>query len=229
LSDVDGLLGALEALIAKKRAIKQAAMQQLLTGKTRLPGFSGEWETTRFDALLSHHSGNSTLIKGKLSDHHISGYFPAYSASGQDVWHQSFEHEGSALVVSAVGSRCGRTFRAQGKWSAIANTHVVWANSSKVDERFLLLFLDDEYFWIKSGSGQPFVLFKHSFARNVRVPSIDEQAAIATVLSDMDAEIAALEARRDKTRAIKQGMMQQLLTGRVRLVSPEAAAGEAVS
>lgn len=218
LSDVDELIGSLDKLIDKKRAIKTAAMQQLLTGKQRLPGFSGEWKKTTFSKLLRHHSGNSTLIKGKLSDFPTAGLFPAYSASGQDVWHFNYEHEGDALIVSAVGSRCGRTFRASGKWSAVANTHVVWSNDKLVDMCFLLLFLNNESFWLKSGSGQPFVLFKQSFGRNLMLPSLSEQTAIAKVLSDMDAEIDALEARLEKTKAIKQGMMQELLTGKVRLV-----------
>ena len=218
LSDTEALIESLQQLVAKRRQIKQGAMQSLLTGQQRLPGFGGEWEATMFAAMLRHHSGNSTLIKGKLSELPLAGHFAAYSASGQDVWHHSFEHEGDALVVSAVGSRCGRTFKAHGKWSAIANTHVVWPNSKKVDARFLLLFLDDENFWLKSGSGQPFVLFKQSFARQCMLPSLEEQAAIAAVLSDMDAEIIALEARLAKTRELKQGMMQALLTGRIRLV-----------
>ncbi len=121
-------------------------------------------------------------------------------------------------MVSAVGSRCGRTFKAQGRWSAIANTHVVWPDSSKVDARFLLLFLDDENFWLKSGSGQPFVLFKQSFARQLRLPPLPEQDAISAILSDMDAEIAALETKVTKARQLKQGMMEELLTGRTRLV-----------
>ena len=83
---------------------------------------------------------------------------------------------------------------------------------------FLGFYINDEEFWLKSGSGQPFVLFKQTFARRLLLPNIEEQTAIATALSDMDAELAALEARRDKTRALKQGMLQELLTGRIRLV-----------
>ena len=74
LSDVDGLLGALEALIAKKRAIKQAAMQQLLTGKTRLPGFSGEWETKRLGEVAS--------VSGRLANSHV-GYFTGSTRLGR--------------------------------------------------------------------------------------------------------------------------------------------------
>lgn len=218
LSDVDGLLGGLDRLIAKKRDLKQAAMQQLLTGQTRLPGFHGEWEVTKFEKVVRHHAGNSTLIKGRLPSSEAAGLFPAYSASGQDVWCDHFEHEGDAIVVSAVGSRCGKAFSASGRWCAIANTHVVWPNSAKIDGRFLAYFINDENFWQKSGTGQPFVLFAKTFARPLRLPELPEQTAIAEVLTEMDAELAALEQRREKTRALKQAMMQELLTGRTRLV-----------
>lgn len=218
LSDVDGLLGALDRLIAKKRDLKQAAMQQLLTGQTRLPGFKGEWVVKTFGDVVRHHAGNSSLIKGRLSATDKTGLFPGYSASGQDVWCPHYEHDGFAIVVSAVGSRCGKAFTASGKWCAIANTHVVWPNPSKVDSRFLGFFINDEDFWMKSGSGQPFVLFKQSFARPLKLPPLPEQTAIASILSEMDAELAALEQRREKTRALKQGMMQELLTGKTRLI-----------
>lgn len=218
LGDADALIAALEAMIAKKRDLKQAAMQHLLTCKTRLPGFSGEWETTSFAEIVKHHAGNSFLIKGKLSPTESQGLYPCFSASGQDVWFNQFESEGDAIVVSAVGSRCGKAFRASGKWCAIANTHVVWPIRTKVVIDFLQLFLNDEDFWTKGGSGQPFVQFRQTFRRALLLPTIAEQTAIVEVLSDMDADLAALEAQAAKARAVKQGMMQELLTGRVRLV-----------
>lgn len=217
LSDVDALLDGLTRLIAKKRDLKQATMQQLLTGHTRLPGFGGAWEETTFSAVVRHHSGNSTLIKGKLPSSPASGLFPGFSASGQDVWCDHYEYDGDAIIVSAVGSRCGKSFRASGKWCAIANTHVVWPDSSKVDFGYISRYLNDEDFWLKSGSGQPFVLVKQTFALPLLLPSLDEQSAIATVLSDMDAELAALAVRLTKTRALKQAMMSELLTGKTRL------------
>ena len=226
LGDVDDLIESLEALIAKKRAIKQTAMQELLTGRTRLPGCGGEWEIATFNRLLTHHSGDSGFIKGHLPSQPQSSYFPAFSASGQDVWLPTYAHSGDALIVSAVGSRCGKTFLASGKWTAIANTHVVWPNVRFVTVDFLWLYLDNEAFWLKGGSGQPFVQFRASFSRTVSLPPLPEQRAIAAVLSDMDAEITALEHRLDKTRAIKQGMMQQLLTGAIRLPVPDTAPHE---
>jgi type I restriction enzyme S subunit len=219
LSDVDALLDGLDRLIAKKRDIKQGAMQQLLTGKTRLPGFHGEWTTTTFGHVTRHHSGNSTLIKGKLSPLPGIGLFPGYSASGQDVWCDHYEHDGNAIIVSAVGSRCGKVFVASNKWCAIANTHVIWPLTDKIDSSFLVYLINDESFWQKSGTGQPFILFKKSLSRPLRLPSLSEQTAIAAVLSDMDAELSVLEARRNKTRDLKQGMMQELLTGKTRLTS----------
>ncbi len=218
LGDVDALITALDRLIAKKRDIKQATMQPLLEGKTRLPGFNGEWELTSFRDVVRHHAGNSTLIKGRLLGSKLAGGFDAYSASGQDVWCDHFEHEGDAIIVSAVGSRCGKAFRASGKWSAIANTHVVWPLPKKIDMRFLSYFINDENFWQKSGTGQPFVLFTKTFEKPLLLPCLAEQAAIASVLSDMDVELTALETRRDKTHALKQGMMQELLTGKTRLI-----------
>ena len=218
LSDVDALLATLDQVIAKKRDIKRAAMQHLLSGKVRLPGFFGEWDRTTFSDVVRHHAGNSSLIKGRLASTEAAGLFPAYSASGQDVWCKHYEYEGDAVVVSAVGSRCGNAFATSGKWCAIANTHVVWPDGSKVDKKFLGYYIDDEDFWMKSGTGQPFVLFKQSFARPLSLPPLPEQAAIASVLSDMDAELLALECHLEKNRNIKQAMMQELLTGRTRLV-----------
>jgi type I restriction enzyme S subunit len=193
-------------------------MQQLLTGQTRLPGFHGEWEVSTFSNLVRHHAGNSALIKGRLAHSPGSGLFPGFSASGQDVWCDHYDFEGEAIIVSAVGSRCGKAFTATGKWCAIANTHVVWPNESKVDRRFIGLYINDEDFWLKSGSGQPFILFKQTFARPIRLPTLPEQTAIAEILSDMDAELTSLEQRREKTLALKQAMMQELLTGKTRLV-----------
>jgi type I restriction enzyme S subunit len=218
LSDVDALLDGLERLIAKKREVRNTTKRQLLAGETRVPGFKDQWEATSFANVVRHHAGNSTLIKGKLPSSDAAGLYPAYSASGQDVWCAHFEHEGNAVVVSAVGSRCGKAFAASGKWSAIANTHVVWPITSKIDPDLLGFFINDEDFWLKSGTGQPFVLFSQTFARPLLLPPLNEQTAIARVLLDMDAELAALEARRDKTRSLKKAMMQELLTGRTRLV-----------
>jgi type I restriction enzyme S subunit len=244
LSDVDGLLGALEALIAKKRAIKQAAMQQLLTGKTRLPGFSGEWETKRLGEL-----GRFLKGSGVKRDDAQSGplacvrYGELYTVHHD--WVRTF-HTWVSPEVAATATRLefgdllfagsGETKEEIGKTVAIvtnaeayAGGDIVILRPSNVVPLFFGYALNmPGVIRQKASLGQGDAVVHISATAlaqvSLAVPSIDEQTAIAIVLADMDAEIAALEARRDKTRAIKQGMIQQLLTGRVRLVKPEAAA-----
>ena len=218
LSDADSAIEALDALIAKKRDVKQAAMQQLLTGRTRLPGFSGNWIPIAYNELTTHRSGNGSLIKGKLDQSRQGGKYQGFSASGPDIWCDFAEYSGLGLVISAVGSRCGKVFRADGEWTAIANTHVLFADQKSCDTDFLWRRVNDEDFWVKGGTGQPFVLVKETLKRVDDWPQVDEQRAIAEVLSHIDTEINALASERDKTQLVKQGMMQELLTGRVRLI-----------
>lgn len=244
LSDVDGLLRCLEALIAKKRAIKQAAMQQLLTGKTRLPGFSGEWETKRLGEI-----GHFLKGSGVKREDAQSGHLACVRYGEIYTTHHDYIREFSSWIspeVAATATRLeygdllfagsGETKEEIGKCVALvveaeayAGGDIVILRPRNVDSLFLGYALNmPEIAQQKASYGQGDAVVHISAAAlaqvSLSVPPRPEQTAIATVLSDMDAEIAALEARRDKTRAVKQGMMQQLLTGRVRLVKPEAAA-----
>lgn len=248
LSDMDGLLGALEALIAKKRAIKQATMQQLLTGKTRLPNFSGEWEAKRLGEI-GEISGAGVDKKTRPNE------VPVRLLNYLDVYHKTFlrsidlghvvsakpDHARRCMVLkgdvfftptSEVPDDIGRSAIAmEDIEDAAYSYHVVRLRLTvDWDLHFRAYVFDTKAFLDEAsraceGSGTRYVITLPRFrALPVRFPTdASEQAAIAAVLSDMDAAIAALEARRDKTRQIKQGMMQQLLTGRVRLVKPEAA------
>ncbi|CAJ3240698.1 restriction endonuclease subunit S [Burkholderia pseudomallei] len=246
LSDVDALLSSLDALIAKKRDIKQAAMQQLLTGKTRLPGFAGEWAVTR----LGDHATlirNGVYSRAELSidgsvkylhygDIHTSGavhlnpseaIMPFLGAdkavrlgrlvSGDLVFVDATEDlAGVGKSVEVVG--------AEGT-EVVAGLHTI---AVRFDKRILadgfkayLQFIPAFGAHLRSLAAGTKVLStnrSHIASAEIALPSIAEQAAIAQVLSDMDAELAALEARRDKTRLLKQGMMQELLTGKTRLV-----------
>ncbi len=219
LSDVDGLLGGLDRLITKKHDLKQATMQQLLTGQTRLPGFHGEWEVKRLEDVAQADWGNTSITKDAYQDH---GY-AAYSASGQDGYVSWFEHDGAGVVISAIGAQCGKTWLTHGKWTPIKNTIWFKGNGHEACTEFLYWKTCDRDFWPKSGQAQPFVSVGSVRNASITMPqTLGEQTAIAQVLTDMDAELAALERRRDKTRALKQGMMQELLTGRIRLPLPEA-------
>lgn len=252
LSDVDGLLGALEALIAKKRAIKQAAMQQLLTGKTRLAGFSGDWEVKRLGhhvTFLRHgtysrvdldadepvrylHYGDihtSTQVFLSPRETSMPG-LPVHRAAGLDRL-----EDGDLVLVDASEDLdgVGRSVELvdTGGIEVVSGLHTiaarfdkaVLADGFKAYLQFCPAFRQ-QLTRLAAGTKVYGTNRAHIASVEMPLPQPDEQTAIATVLSDMDAEIAALEARRDKTRQIKQGMMQQLLTGRVRLVKPEAAA-----
>ena len=246
LSDVDGLLNALEALIAKKRAIKQATMQQLLTGKTRLLGFIGAWETKRL--------GEIGEISGAGVDKKVNPNEPSVRLVNYlDVYNKTFlysrdlTHEVSArsdqvrncavekgdvffTPTSEVPDDIGRSSVAMEDISdGVYSYHVVRLRLKTNWNLYFRAYAFDTNEFLNQasrqcdGSGTRYVISLPKFrAMTVRFPpNVEEQNAIASVLSDMDSEITALEQRRDKTRAVKQGMMQQLLTGRVRLVKPE--------
>ena len=216
LSDVDGLIAALDKLIAKKRAIKQAAMQQLLTGKTRLPGFSGEWEMRPFATSLFRLNVKQHQIFAR--DYQPFGKYPVIDQGQAPV--VGFTDRSDKLFVCPSGGvivfgdhTCIVKF--------IDNNFVIGADGTQIlvtqDEqcaRFYAYLLQHDRVE-PTGYNRHFRILRE---RSFRVPLPPEQNAIAKVLSDMDAEIEALEQRRAKTQQIKQGMMQQLLTGRVRLV-----------
>jgi type I restriction enzyme, S subunit len=147
--------------------------------------------TVALHEIARHHSGNGKLIKGKLHAEPSDGLYPAFSASGQDVWHTEYGHEGDAIIVSAVGARCGKCFMAQGRWSAIANTHVVWPDPEQIELKYLWYLLNDEQFWIRSGSAQPFVSTKKTFEKEIALPPLDEQRAI---VAEVEKQFTRLEA-----------------------------------
>ena len=213
LSDVDKLLGSLEKLIAKKRAIKQAAMQQLLTGKTRLPGFSGKWETARLGNIAPLQRGFDL----PTSQIRPGSYSVVYS-NGVLHHHERAMVNGPGVVTGRSGTIGKVHFIEKDYWPH--NTSL-WVTSFRGnDPKFIYYFYTHiDLTRFLSGSGVPTLNRNDVHQHLAACPPLSEQRAIATVLSDLDAEIAALKQRRDKTRAIKQGMMQQLLTGRVRLVS----------
>jgi type I restriction enzyme S subunit len=217
LSDVDALLAKIDQLIAKKRDLKQAAMQQLLTGQTRLPGFSGVWEVKRLGDVATANKG-SQLSSSESSDsgnyaHLNGGVTPSsYTANANTP--------GETIAISEGGNSCGFVqFMKEPYW---CGGHCYSVIPRGVEMAYLYQALkgrQSEIMGLRVGSGLPNI--KKSALLNfvVSLPTgKKEQTAIAKVLSDMDAELAAQEARRDKTRALKQGMMQALLTGRIRLV-----------
>lgn len=234
LSDVDGLLGALEALIAKKWAIKQAAMQQLLTGRTRLPGFNGPWETKRLGEIAVIEMGRTPSRSNAalwgvghvwLSIADLHGKVVSESKEQiTDLAASSMTPVPEGTLLMSFKLSIGRLCFAG--CDLFTNEAICSFAQVQADANYLYYALSRTDFSVYGKQAVKGYTLNSESLRVVEVvlPERSEQTAIATVLSDMDAEIAALERRRDKTRVIKQGMMQQLLTGRVRLVAPEVAA-----
>ncbi len=246
LSDVDRLIGALDALIEKKRAIKQAAMQQLLTGRTRLPGFEGEWRNTTLGQLIENCSSGATPYRGRPEYYKgnikwITSGELEYGQITDTKEHISEEavrktnlklHPPGTFLMAITGLEAEGTRGSCGIVGAEAATNqscmAIYPNCELCSEylfHFYVLRGKTLALQYCQGTKQQSYTAKTVKLLPIRLPvDIDEQHAISAVLSDMDTEIAALERRRQKTEQIKQGMMQQLLTGRIRLIEPPEAA-----
>lgn len=214
LSDADAWIESLEQLIAKKRQIKQGAMQELLTGQTRLPGFSGELEAKPLAQVAPLQRGfdlpNPTLRPGP---------YPVVYSNGVLAHHDDYRADGPGVVTGRSGTIGRVTYIESGPYWP--HNTALWVTSFfKNDPKFVYyLFASIGFQRFASGSGVPTLNRNDAHAFEIAIPATDqEQAAIGAVLSDMDAEIESLEAKLTKARQIKQGMMQELLTGRIRLV-----------
>jgi len=215
LSDVDGLLGGLDRLIAKKRDLKQAAMQQLLNGQTRLPGFHGEWEVKQLGDLAQLYQ-SETIGQSLFTE----DGFPVYGANGIIGRYSRYNHSTSQITISCRGN-CGTVNRTEQFSWITGNAMVINMDRNKsVNLDFMFHLLKSQDFSVLvTGSGQPQIVRGPLAEFQIRLPGDRaEQTAIAEVLTEMDLELAALEQRREKTRALKQAMMQELLTGKTRLI-----------
>ena len=236
LSDADALIESLEQLLAKKRDLKQAAMQQLLTGQTRLPGFHGEWQMKRLGDAVDTDPENlgpdtrddfafkyialEDVERGILRSHSEQVFAHAPSRARRKL-------RPSDILVSTVrpNLQSHLLFRGyDGDWVCSTGFCVVRCREAIAHPPFVFsqMFTDGvtrQIDALLTGSNYPAINRGDVRSLTIPFPNLDEQTAIADVLSDMDAELAALEARRDKTRDLKQAMMQELLTGKTRLVA----------
>ncbi len=215
LSDVDALLEGLERLITKKHNIKQAVMQQLLTGKIRFPGFGGEWEKKRMGDVVK-------ILKGQLitEKNAISGDIPVIAGGKKPAYfHNKPNRIGKTITISASGASAGYVAFFDEPIFASDCSTISEGNDYSIEFIYSQLQLKQEIiFKAQTGGAQPHIHAVDLMPIEVGIPILSEQTAIAAVLSDMDSELSALEKRLVKTRNLKQAMMQELLTGKTRLI-----------
>ena len=232
LSDIDALINCLDQLIAKKRDIKQAAMQKLLTGQQRLPGFSGEWEVRRLGDVLEKIVGGGTpsrsnekYWRGEIPWVTVKDFATFNPRSAQEtITQEGLKNSASNLIPS--DTLITSTRMALGK-------AVIYEVDISINQDLKALFPKTNvctkflYYWFENNAATIDELGSGSTVKGISLgdlkaitfllSSLEEQTAIANILSDMDSELATLEMRRDKARQLKQAMMQELLTGRIRL------------
>ncbi len=255
LSDVDALLDGLDRLIAKKRDIKRAAMRQLLTGNSRLPGFNEEWPTVRLGDHVSFlktgsHSRADLGTDGPVHNLH---YGDIHASAAVTISPSSLPtlrddqctrldrlQDGDLVLADASEDRdgVGKSVEIDGSAGrdAVAGLHTiaarfdpeVLANGFKGYLQFCAPFADGLR-RLAAGTKVYATMRSHVASIEMRLPSPDEQRAIARVFRDMDTEIDALERRRAKTHDLKIAMMQELLTGKTRLVGQDLPAAQEAS
>lgn len=209
LSDADALISATEKLIAKKKAIKQGAMQELLKPKEG-------WEEKALGEVAEIRKGQ--LITEKTS---VLGNVPVVGGGVEvSYYHNTANREGTTITISASGANAG--YVSIHNYPIFASDCSTIGESTEYDIKFIYYFLLKEQksiYKMQTGGAQPHIYPKQLYYINIYLPkSKSEQTRIATILSDMDAEISLLEQKLEKQKQIKQGMMQSLLTGKIRLL-----------
>lgn len=216
LSDADALVAELDALIEKKRAIMAGTMQELLTGKRRLQGFDEPWVERTIEDFAKITTGASNT-----QDQAPFGIFPFYIRSASVMKSNRFLYDCEGVITIGDG-QIGKVFHyVNGKFDLHQRCYLIY-DFYDVDAKFFY-YIFSAFFYERaialSAKATVDSVRRDMIAKmKVDLPSLAEQHAIATILSDMDAEIAELEAKRDKYKEVRQGMMQQLLTGKIRLI-----------
>jgi len=227
------LIESLEQLIIKKRHLKQATMQELLTGKKRLPGFSGEREAKRLgDVAEIVGGGTPSSFNSNYWNGTINWFTPT------EIGSSKYTFESVRKITKEGFINCSGKILPIGRILLTTKDGIgdlsILMNESCTNQGFQSLIVKEDYFneylyylmqtlknvLIQNASGSTFLEINPNKIRQIKVsiPNFQEQTAIATIISDMDTEIAALETQLAKTRSLKQGIMHNLLTGRIRLI-----------
>jgi type I restriction enzyme S subunit len=233
LSDADSLIEKLEKLIEKKKNIKQGAMQELLTGKKRLPGFSGEWKVKKLGDVADMFSGGTPLTS---NNSYYGGQIPWVVIADMTRIKKYLFNTEKNITELGLKNSSARLFKkgtllfamyasigkcAIAKVDVACNQAILGINAKEIDTEFLYYYLAfNEQKFLQMGQAGTQNNLNKEIVQNLDIPYpfIEEQTAVATILSDMDTEIECLEQKRDKYTMVKQGMMQNLLTGKIRLI-----------
>lgn len=232
ISDVDRLIGSLEKLIEKKRAIKTATMQQLLTGKKRLPDFGEgvgykqtdlgpipeDWQIETVDSFASITTGDKNT-----QDRVDEGKYPFFVRSNKVERINSYAFEGKGVLTAGDGVGTGKVYHyIDGRFDYHQRVYLISRFREDISAFYFYLWFSNNFYnrimSMTAKSSVDSVRREMIAGMGIPIPSFEEQESIALILSDMDSEINALVQRLEKTKQIKQGMMQELLTGRIRLV-----------
>lgn len=212
LGDVDALLAAQDALIAKQRAIKQGAMQELLTGKRRLPGFNRAWEVKPLGEVLTvRHGKSQNEVEADF------GEFPILATGGQIGWAKRWLYDKPSVLIGRKGTIDRPQYMETPFWT-VDTLFYTQLNGDHVAKFFFYRFGLIDWMQYNEASGVPSLNARTIESIELACPPPEEQAAIAVVLSDIDAQLVTLEKKQDKIARLRQGVMQELLTGKTRLI-----------
>lgn len=236
LSDVDTLIESLEQLLAKKRAIKQGAMQELLTGKRRLPGFSGEWETVTMRQVLTQsatygivtagafvQNGTKMVRGGDIVAGGVVGDLPMVSKEKAGEYERTTLIAGDVVIALVGYPGASAKIPEELVGANISRAVGLLRSNKRIFPDYLACFLNSPIgrrmvLAPSAGSAQQVVNLQALNKLEFRLPSTGEQRVLADFFSDLEIELASLDQLLLKARLVKQGMMQELLTGRIRLI-----------
>lgn len=215
ITDIDLLINSLEKLIEKKMNIKQGVMQELLTGKRRLPGFTGEWETKKLSAVAIIKKGQQLNADEFVEYGHYPVMNGGISPSG---YTGCFNAEASTLIISEGGNSCGFVNYMKTRFWQGGHCYSINTDQNTLFLYYLLKNMELSIMSLRVGSGLPNIQKNRLSELNLEIPSTSEQSVIANTLFDLEKEIQSYKAILEKYCLIKLGMMQVLLTGRIRLI-----------
>ncbi len=204
ISSVDFYIEALQQQLESAKRSRNAVLHELLTAG------GDDWVETTLGEVTECSWGNTETTKSKYVD---SGYL-AYSASGADGFLDWFDHDGTAVVLSAIGAQCGKTWFAEGKWTSIKNTIWLKSNNLSLLDKYLFYLSNGDQFWQIRGQAQPFISLGDVKKTKVFLPPLQEQNRIIGITESLDKVETELELTIAEAQNLRSGLLSDLLSGK---------------